>query len=302
MTSFPYAFPCQTLNAGGAADAGRYTLQRTVALAESLLRGVIPDAGPIAITERDTDAGYLLSLFDAMLPASINDKGKEATITLQVPDASADSGVKKHVTTVQTVRDALATFHGTSQPYAVVNGTSRTLALALVWACGLVVPEIATVEVEGTDAELRDMSAQGNLIHAFARAMTYDSRVAYALSLYDDGVTTESGMMARAKVGRGIAQLMHSAAVAIRKHGITATDGKFPKLDKEGWRQVRDTEAGADVSSILDAADKAPTRYLSLKRLADIAGRAPAGVVGDVLRAIAADDSKALASLLGIPA
>jgi len=297
------ALPCHALNAGGASDASRYTLPATLALAESLLRGVDPSAGPIAVVERATDTRDMLALFDTMLPTeTVNAKGKDVLLRINVPDA--ENGSKVHTRPLADVRQAIASLTGETGTHAVVNGTRRTLALALIWAMGLEVPTLPTVTVEGTDSELRDMSASGNEIHVYAKAMSYQSRLAYALSLYRDGVTTEAQMMARAKVGRGIAQLMHSAAVAIDKHDIQPNvDGQMPKLDKEGSRSVRDVEPGnvEGVAAALSSNLKGDTRTLSLKRIAEIAERCKAGVAGDVLRAIAADDVAALGTLLGVP-
>jgi hypothetical protein len=295
MSIIPF-FPCNALNAGGASDDTRYSLARIVALAESLARGVVKDAAPVAITERATGSADLLALFDAMLPPSQTEKGKDAMLGIRVPSDTEGEVVKR--VTVASIRDALSGLVGESADFAVVNGTSRTLASVLLWACGISIPALPTVTVEGTDAELRDLSAQGNSVNSYAKAMSYGSRIAYALGLYDSGVASEAEMMRRANVGRGIAQLMWAAAVAIRKHGVDATT----KLDKEGWRKVAAVEAGDKeaVEAALQASEKADTRTLTLKVIYSAADRAPAGVAGDVMRAIAADDKATLARLLGI--
>jgi hypothetical protein len=300
MTTFP-SYPSAVLNAGGANDPGRYTLGRIIALAESLARGVVPDAAPVAVADRAQNSDYLLNLFDAMLPASYGAKQQDNFITLTVPDATTDSGERKVKTAVQTVRDALATLSGETADKTVINGTSRTLACVLLWSCGQTVPDLPVIVVEGSNDELRDMSAKGNSIHSFARNMSYGSRIAYALSLYDSGVITEAAIMARAGVNRGVGQLMHSAAVAIRKHDLKPDEqGQYPKLDKEGWRKVKAAEAGSEVEPLLNDNVKSDTRYLSIKRLCGAAERCPAGPAGDVIRAIADDDGAALAKLLGV--
>lgn len=298
--SLPKQFPCLALNAGGAGDDSRYSLARITALAESLLRGVNVDAAPIAIVERSTSANDMLALFKQMLPLeNIKGNGKPATIKLNVPDA--DEGVKVHEATLESVKGYLESFHDQDASYAVVNGTSRTLALFLIAACGLKAPEYPTVEVEGTDAELRDMSAQSNTLNDFAKKMTPHTRQLYALSLYDSGIVRETDIIAKARVGRGIGQLMYRSAAAIRKHGLQPdANGRYPSLDKEEWQAVLKAEAGSDISNLLAPKKEAP-RIMTLQRLKDVATRAPAaGTAGDMLRAIVADDVQAVERLLGV--
>ena len=287
--TFPLAFPCSALNAGGAGDASRYSLPRIVALAESLARGVVVDAGPLAITERQTGSKELLAMFDAILPQSSTDKGKARNVTLCVPGPDGD-GVDK-VVPVQTIRDALAGLVGQTADFAVVNGTSRTLALVLLWACGITAPTLPTVMVEGTDAELRDLSAKGNLVQSYAKAMAYNSRILYALTLTDmtgpAPCLRESELIKRAGVGRGIGQEMFAAATAIRQHKIKPdADGNYPKLDKTAWAAVVKVPAGQDITAALSTG-VVVSRDLTLKLLGEKAKVAPAGPAGDVLRAIA---------------
>lgn len=289
-------YPCKALNAGGAADATRYSLQRVIALAESLLAGVVEGSSPIVVTERAVGSEYLLELFKAMLPPASAGTGKVVGIKLRLANG------EDRVTPIQSILDNLASLINVDAKYAVINGTSRTLALALIRACGLPAPAMATVIVEGTDDDLRAISVRANTVNDLAARMAYQSRVAYALSVtgadHRPLVTSEADLIRFTGVGRGIGQLMFRAAKGIRAHNIKCDgEGQYPALDKEGWGKVAALPADhAGVGQILKDSAKTPARTCAIKKLSLLA--LPAGPAGDAVRCIIADDLAGLVRLL----
>lgn len=169
-----------------------------------------------------------------------------AEILAGLASRTTESGSVKPIlngTPLELFRRRLADLATIRAAGIVVDGRRRTIATIMAYGVGLDAADMNGVEVEeGAEMAMRANIAQelAQRLDPWAKVEAGERVIAAAPSI------TEVEVLRLLGVKRGDGQLIHRAATAIRKHGLTPDrSGKCPS--KEEWKQICDelTREGA---------------------------------------------------------
>lgn len=259
-----------TLNAGRF-SADHYTLDRLLAMRQSLLTGVLPSF-PVTVIPQAGTLAQACAVVSAAVKANVSETGKIKAI----------EGVPG-----QTVLDTLARMATETTTHSVVDGNTRNLACVLHAAIGSGEPiQLYTVQVlPGQDN--RVMSFRGNAAQELAAKTDWKTRTAAVVELLDNrkGNASEKDLMEVLNLKRGTAQHAMASAVAVRVHGLDL--GRCVSMDKEQWRKVRDCATKEEAEKLAYTAGTVEKQWsprLVCQRLLETGYQ---GMIPEIIEAIA---------------
>lgn len=133
----------------------------------------------------------------------------------------------------------------------IVDGCCRTVASIVAYGCGKDDVEMHGVKLTSEQAARVLVSLETNIALAYAQKLDPWAKIEGAEHMLAvTPTTTEAELLAATGCKRGDGQLMHRAATAIRKHGLSPDRaGRCP--GKEEWKEIMEEKTAAGAQALL---------------------------------------------------
>lgn len=240
-----------------------FTFDTTINPGRSALWNVREEAARLADQGMNGLAGLILRDGYSILPAAAvlyvknADKVTMAALCAEIiaglDTRRSDKGAIKPIingTTLELFKRRLADISDHRAAGIVLDGRRRTIASIVAYGCGRDDVEMQGVEAS-VDVVVQASGIKPNVLHEAANKLDPWAKIEAGEGMMALSPTlTEAEILAQTGVKRGDGQLIHRAASAIRKHGLTPDRaGRCPS--KEEWKAILDCATGDEARAML---------------------------------------------------
>lgn len=175
----------------------------------------------------------------------------------------------------------------------VVDGRRRCIAAVMAYGCGREDMDVIGTELTTEQAAVAEFAIRTVLNRELAQRVDPWAKVEAGERLMQDRPSiTEAEVLSVLSVKRGDGQLIHRAAGAIRKHGLTPDRaGRCP--GKEEWKAIADEKTAAGAAALLTKYQtETRSKALGLDVVKAALSVLPEGTVGDLRTLATAMESR----------